>query len=870
MKKFTILLLIALIMAIGSPYLPAVTTSNEQTIDAFDFDSANTTGLYFYYKGGNLRIGNLVITVADGSTLLTASSRNYIEVSPIGAVSDNTTGFTVGSIPLYVVQTSTTDVLTPVDKRALYLSTNAFGNATAPMELTYNGTKALSIYTTCASTDGSTSYEPVMINNILTGAGQVGGRVRINMETDVLLGGWANALKVSFDAKTSGGSTGLLSGLCIEGYLPAGAGRGAYTLLELEATAPATGYDGGQYGSFIYLNSSGATDTEIEDHWVLMHIDAGQAAGAGHLLSADSNTLKIALGALQATTRYILLSDAENELSFAGLIDISNTTESTGTTVGSITTAGGVGIEKKLFVGGEATFLNNAAAATFGNVLTDADVVLAFDAVTAQGSITYMEDEDRFDFDNDVDVVGAFTANSVASDTTVSGTTITASTGFVLGDGDYIGITSNEIITFNASGSINFSGASVDVDGAFTASTVASDAGVSGTTGTFTEEIDITQVAATAGIRSLDINASTSITSGTNYAVDITHTNTAGGGALGAVWVCTTVGADAISGAMGVMSRVDMSTYNASLGGANALYGEILLPNATQNGGEYHVAVLTLAESGANFAPSMSVNIPTSFTKYETWGGAAEHIDDYGYLFYMNGFTAAADHLVSLTKQTARVNIGKTARYLVLSQMQDGLGLGVSGTPMVLTTDANHAIEVHTTSPDAAGFLAANRIYHTNTAETTGGHWALWVQNTVGAAGAGHGAMYVKLDCATFEAPTGGNSALNVEFVLPNTTHTGGSYHAFVIDVDAGGPSLVMHGNAAIPCAYMKFEAYGADVAEWDTKAALFTISGTSIDTDHIVQASAITDINSTHSIRINIGGTYYYIPCHTAQNFGG
>jgi hypothetical protein len=55
---------------------------------------------------------------------------------------------------------------------------------------------------------------------------------------------------------------------------------------------------------------------------------------------------------------------------------------------------------------GEVHFENNAAAATFGLVTTDADVVVAFDAVTAQGSITYMEDEDRFDFDNDVYVTG--------------------------------------------------------------------------------------------------------------------------------------------------------------------------------------------------------------------------------------------------------------------------------------------------------------------------------------------------------------------------------------------------------------------------------------------------------------------------------
>ncbi len=62
---------------------------------------------------------------------------------------------------------------------------------------------------------------------------------------------------------------------------------------------------------------------------------------------------------------------------------------------------------------GESFFTNNAAVVTFGAVGTDADVVLAFDAVTNQGSITYMEDEDRFDFDNDVNIAGRVTANEL-------------------------------------------------------------------------------------------------------------------------------------------------------------------------------------------------------------------------------------------------------------------------------------------------------------------------------------------------------------------------------------------------------------------------------------------------------------------------
>ncbi len=63
------------------------------------------------------------------------------------------------------------------------------------------------------------------------------------------------------------------------------------------------------------------------------------------------------------------------------------------------------------------------------------------------------------------DFPGALTAGSVISDAGVGGTTITASTGFALGDGDYIGITGNEIISFASAGSIDITGADFSYDG---------------------------------------------------------------------------------------------------------------------------------------------------------------------------------------------------------------------------------------------------------------------------------------------------------------------------------------------------------------------------------------------------------------------
>jgi len=82
--------------------------------------------------------------------------------------------------------------------------------------------------------------------------------------------------------------------------------------------------------------------------------------------------------------------------------------------------------------------------------------------------------------DGATDVAGAFTAGSMTSDAGVSGVDLSASNDVLLADGAVVGITGNEVITFNAAGSINFTGATVDIDGALTAASVASDANVTG------------------------------------------------------------------------------------------------------------------------------------------------------------------------------------------------------------------------------------------------------------------------------------------------------------------------------------------------------------------------------------------------------
>jgi len=127
-------------------------------------------------------------------------------------------------------------------------------------------------------------------------------------------------------------------------------------------------------------------------------------------------------GVIGITGNEIITFDAGGSINFSGCtVDIDGAF-----TAGAITSDSGIS-GAKITGSQEANFTNNVSAAIFGAIATDADVVLAFNAVTSQGSITYMEDEDRFDFNHDVDVIREFTAGTITSDAVVSGTMITNS-----------------------------------------------------------------------------------------------------------------------------------------------------------------------------------------------------------------------------------------------------------------------------------------------------------------------------------------------------------------------------------------------------------------------------------------------------------
>jgi hypothetical protein len=139
-----------------------------------------------------------------------------------------------------------------------------------------------------ASTSGTTSVENIVASTTLTGAGAVGGRSRFQLDTNVALGGWANALKGMTVFGAAGAVTGLGSAICAELTLSAGTAAGTYAPLELELNLAAGALTGTQT-SLIYASVNGAAAGTFDDNGVLISLN-GVEIGANHIFQASAKS----------------------------------------------------------------------------------------------------------------------------------------------------------------------------------------------------------------------------------------------------------------------------------------------------------------------------------------------------------------------------------------------------------------------------------------------------------------------------------------------------------------------------------------------------------------------------------------------------
>jgi hypothetical protein len=242
-----------------------------------DINGGTATGHKAFTYDLRLQNGETISNVTDGKILLTATTvEASAALNVIGDLTVNTNKFSV---------------------------TGTTGKTT--------------ITHTSASTDPAVSVEPFVLSSTMTGPAGVGGRARFALDTDVALGGWANALKAITTFGATGRVTGMASALCAEMVLSAGTTQGTYAPLESELNM-ATGASLGAATSFLYGDVGGTGAGEILDGAYLFELGPHCTIDTGHVVQtsavagvASTHAIKIRVA---GTTLYI---PAHTDVDFA-------------------------------------------------------------------------------------------------------------------------------------------------------------------------------------------------------------------------------------------------------------------------------------------------------------------------------------------------------------------------------------------------------------------------------------------------------------------------------------------------------------------------------------------------------------------------
>ncbi len=178
------------------------------------------------------------------------------------------------------------DGLTTSTVELNYLDITTLGTAEASKALTVASTKGLVWTTTSAVT-----WNPFQMTNTMTQAGNTGGRMLIEMATNVTLGGWAQAIKAYTNFGAAGAVTGLASAINAEMQVGAQCSiTGTYAPLETELVIASGGAGGGTKTGFWYANVTGVDLASFNSNGYLFILGTGITDTSGGLFDANSKS----------------------------------------------------------------------------------------------------------------------------------------------------------------------------------------------------------------------------------------------------------------------------------------------------------------------------------------------------------------------------------------------------------------------------------------------------------------------------------------------------------------------------------------------------------------------------------------------------
>jgi len=121
----------------------------------------------------------------------------------------------------------------------------------------------------------------------MTGAGGTGGRTLFQLNTNVALGSFSNALKAEVVYGTTGSTSGLGSAFVAEMTLSAGTSAGTYAPVEIELNL-GTGASTGTASSLMYASVNGLGKAAMDDSGYVLNL-AGVTAGSSKLFANNGS-----------------------------------------------------------------------------------------------------------------------------------------------------------------------------------------------------------------------------------------------------------------------------------------------------------------------------------------------------------------------------------------------------------------------------------------------------------------------------------------------------------------------------------------------------------------------------------------------------
>ena len=196
--------------------------------------------------------------------------------------------------------------------------------------------------------------------------------------------------------------------------------------------------------------------------------------------------------------------------------------------------------------------------------------------------------------------------------------------------------------------------------------------------------------------------------------------------------------------------------------------------------------------------------------------------------------------------------------------------VGTSGAKKTISVAATPNVQANTTCALTTGVVNAVAFNHTQTGVGASGELVIAAVTSAVQTGSYLNALVGRV---TYTAPGNANGGMVApicgELNLPGATQSGGVYTVFDAELNCPA-SWASAANAALPVSMMRFGVWGDSTAvtNFNTNGFLFHLDGFTDTANGVFDATNVDDPDFTHALRINIGGTPYFIGLSTAVAF--